>query len=360
MALKKECPNCKYRNSVSKRKCVKCSASLVSPDVVYWVDVWIGGRRIRERIGPSRSAAEARELSLKRQKAEAKALGTDLLAQTTKLEDLWPRYLTWCRVNNRDPKTKKHRWEKHLKTHFGRLTISEVSIRDAESYRMKRLQEGARPATVNRELSIIRHMLSMAVKWGFLESNPLAGLGSLPENNDDAWRYLTREEFDTLLAHLSTNYRDLCIFLVYTGLRLGDALRLTWADVNLDQGVVLIRGVRTKSGRTFGIPLHPKALEVLHRRAKVYNGAGPIPGDRIFKHSDSEFRRAFKKALKSAGLPTTIRIHDLRHTFASWLALKGVPIQQIQALLGHRQLTTTLRYAHLNPAILREAVEKIS
>ena len=355
MALKKECPECKYRNSVSLRKCARCGASLVSQGIVYWVDVWVGGRRIRERVGPSREAAAARELKLKREKARAKVMGVRELAMSYRLEDLWPRYATWCKIHNRDFKGKKSRWVNQLKPFFGKKTLDQITRRLVETYRNRRLSEGARPASVNREVSLLRHMLRMAVEWGFLDRNPLEGLGNLREENDDRWRYLTEEEFERLELAVNDTYRDLLVFLAYTGLRLGDALRLTPQDVDLRGEVILIRGSKTKGGRAFGIPMHPRVKEILERR--IQNGTAPE--ERIFRHSDSEFRRAFKRALEKAELPTSIRIHDLRHTFASWLALKGVPIQQIQALLGHSQLSTTLRYAHLNPAVLRDAVERI-
>ncbi|WP_456371190.1 phage integrase [Thermodesulfatator atlanticus] len=354
MALKKECPACKYRNSVSVRKCVKCGTTL-GPDVVYWVDVWVGGRRVRERIGPSRTAAKARELKLKQEEAKAKAMDGDNLGIFYTLADFWPRYAAWCRIHNRDFKVKRQRWEKHVKPFFGHKALARIDKRLATTYQQKRLSEGAKPATINREIALVRHMLSRAVEWGFIEQNPLQGLSQLPENNDDKWKYLTEEDFLQLEKAINPHYRDFLVFLTYTGLRLGDALRVTWKDVDLDGEVILIRGSRTKSGKAFGVPIHSKVKEILVKRAE---NAGKNEEERIFRHSDSEFRRAFKKALKEAGLPD-IRIHDLRHTFASWLALKGIPIQQIQALLGHSQITTTLRYAHLNPAVLKDAVARL-
>ena len=135
MALKKECPNCRYRNAISKRKCVRCGVSLTSPAVVYWVDVWLHGRRVRERIGPSRSAAKARELELKRREAQVKARGTSWLAENTRLEDLWPRYYLWCRSHNRSPETKRYRWKAHLKSFFGNKFLRDITLRLAEEYK---------------------------------------------------------------------------------------------------------------------------------------------------------------------------------------------------------------------------------
>lgn len=84
----------------------KCD-TVLGQGVVYWVDLRVGGRRIRERIGPSRAVAEARELKLKQEKAKARALEESELAVTYRLEDLWPRYAAWCRNHNRDFRNKK-------------------------------------------------------------------------------------------------------------------------------------------------------------------------------------------------------------------------------------------------------------
>ncbi len=349
MALLKECPACRYRNSARRRKCLKCG-HVLGPDVVYWVDVWVLGKRVRERIGPSYTAAKTRELALKLEKTKAKVEGKSVLSSITRLEDLWPRYYLWARSHNRSPKTKKFRWVNHLKPAFGNKIISEISPRLVEEYKSKRLSENAKPSTINKELTLLKHILNKAVEWGYLEENPIRNVKMLPENSD-VWKYLTKEEFALLEQYISENYRDLLVFLVYTGLRLGDALKLRWEDVDLEADVLYIRG--SKSGKSFGLPIHPRAKAVLLERKGESNGSG-----RVFPHSPCKFRQAFKKALKEAGLPD-IRIHDLRHTFASWLALEGVPIQQIQQLLGHSSIQMTLRYSHLNPAILREAVQKI-
>jgi len=358
VALRKECPKCHRKWTSKADRCKHCGTSLKGPHIVWWVYLRFPDRTYVRRIGPDRKAAEAHELEVKREKIRNKLLKKTDPASVT-VEDIWPRYYAWCLKMNRDPQTKLHRWEKHLRHFWGPRPLSEIDLKTAEEYRMKRLREGVRPSTVNREMSIIRHLLSLAVRWGYIEKNPLQGLGSLKENNSDRWTYLTKEEFGRLQKAINPIYRDLLVFLTYTGLRLGDALRLLWGDVNLETGVLLVRAMRTKGRHGYGIPLHPEALKILQHRAKTWNGSGPVREERIFRHSDSEFRRAFKQALKKAGLPTSIRIHDLRHTFASWLAMAGVPILEIQALLGHKSVNMTMRYAHLNPSVLRGAVEKI-
>jgi integrase len=165
--------------------------------------------------------------------------------------------------------------------------------------------------------------------------------------------YLTPEQAEKLKQHISNNYRDLLEFLLYTGLRVGEALKLTWKDVDFEANIIILRQDKTKTGRNYVIPLNSKVKEILLARKKK------TKDKRVFPHSKSNFTRAFKQALKRAGLPQEIRIHDLRHTFASWLSMSGIALQQIAALLGHRQLSTTMRYAHLNLATLKKASESV-
>ncbi len=361
MALTWECPHCHYRNSEKSRVCKKCRKKPDSKDVVWWVDLRDGkDKRIRKRVGKNKSVAIILEAELKKRKAErqvALALGKE--APETSLiptfEVFWIKYFLWCRSQNKDVVHKQARWKNHLRKRFGSKLLNEITANDVRKYQMERLNEGASPATINREVALLKHMLNMAVKWGYLERNPLEGKIGMLKENTERWTYLMPEEAERIKQHLSETYHDLFDFLLYTGLRLGDALRLQWQDINLEGRFILVRGTKTKGGKTFGIPLNQKALEVL--RSRLQKADRINKEDRVFKHSEREFRRAFKKAVKLAGLPETIRVHDLRHTFASWLAMSGVTIQEIQALLGHSQITTTLRYAHLNPTVLLNASE---
>jgi len=363
MAIQWECPNCHHKVSEKRKKCTKCG-TFRTKDVVWWIDVTYrkNGKRIRKRIGRDKQAAILLEAKLKEKKSEIeinRRLGKEVEEFKTDepitLEEFWPRYFLWCKGKNKALFDKKARWENHVKKAFGNKLLSEITGEDIKKYQIKRLKEGASNSSINREVALVRHMLNMAVKWGYLKSNPILGKIEMLKENKDRWTYLMPDEVERIRKHLSPTYHALFDFLLFTGLRLGDALNLQWQDINFYTGFILIRGYKTKSGKPFGIPLNQKAREILEKKLAK---AGKVDKeDRVFKHSDSEFRRAFKKALKLAGLPETIRIHDLRHTFASWLAMQGVPLQQIQALLGHSQISTTLRYAHLNPATLLPASE---
>ena len=377
MALNWECPCCHRRHSEKRKKC-KCGYVRNGKDqVVWWVYVCDRGRMIRKRVGRDKDAAIALESSLKQKIAEKRVclkLGKqveDDIAPTIgiTLEEFWIRYWKWCKMHNKNIDWKKSYWNKHIKPLLGRKFLNEITADDIRLLQEKKNQEGLSNATINRIVAIIRHMLNYAVKLNYLDKNPLQGKIDMLKESNDRWIYLTPQEVQKIKQYLSKTYHDLFNFLLYTGLRLGDALRLKWEDVNFEKEFIFVRGSKTKGGKDFSIPLNKEVIRVLENRLqqtkekiekKIKKKNIEVDKkDRIFKHSDSEFRRAFKRALEKAGLPTSIRIHDLRHTFASWLAMSGVPIQQIQMLLGHAEITMTLRYAHLNPSILKSASEAV-
>jgi len=266
-----------------------------------------------------------------------------------KLKVFWSKYYSWL-INHKKQSTIVERiskWKK-LKEFFGEKTLYEITPREVAKFQQEMKAQGYSNGAINRYVAFLRHMITMAVKWGYLKEHTLKGKIDMLREPKDKWTFLTREEFERLFENLSETYRDLCYFLVMTGARLGEALSLKWENIIWDVGVVYLPD--SKANRERVIVLAGSVLELLKRRREK------IKDDRVFPHSEREFRRAFKRALEKAGLPRTIRIHDLRHTFASWLAMKGVPLQQIKDLLGHSQITTTLRYSHLNPEVLRKAV----
>jgi len=357
MALKKECPSCHYRNSSKAKKCSRCGRVLTG-QLSWWVDINSSklGRRFVKKAA---SYEDAKQLEAK-VKAEIHQRKKKQLSsqEIPTLEEFWPQYLAHCIPKNKDVKTKKVRWKNHIKLNFGKLKLDEITPRIVEKYRQKRLKT-VRPATVNRELSVLRNMLTVAVKWGILKYHPLQGISNLPERNQHTGRALTHEETEKLLENISPTYRDFCEFLLYTGRRLGEALNICWKDFNPRQKTVLVRD--SKSGSGFHFPLTEQAYNILVKRLRETAKNKKINlEERIFKHSASEFRRAFKRALEKAGLPKTVRIHDLRHTFGTWCAESGMSPIEIQYLMGHKTLAMVSRYIHFASKPIRNAANRLS
>jgi integrase len=249
---------------------------------------------------------------------------------------------------------------KHLKAAFGEATLlTDITADRISTYKARRLATartigGAeRPlsaAAVNRPLALLRHLLRLAHdEWGVLDRVPKIRTEKEPQGR---LRWLTRVEATNLLAagRKSRNKAlpDLVEFCMFTGVRRGEALALTWDRVDRPRGVVRVE--LTKSGRRREVPLSSNADGVLARRWTP-DATGSVFGSRNW----NAFRSAWEAALATARLEG-FRFHDLRHTFASWLVQRGRTLKEVQEALGHQTITMTMRYSHLAPDHLRAAV----
>jgi integrase len=244
---------------------------------------------------------------------------------------------------------------------FGADTpLTEITAPKIAEYRLARLtivstKTGKRlePGSVNRELQVLRGLLRMAAgeECGYLAKVPTVKMEKEPEGR---LRYLSEDEAARLLAEcrkaaehpVSTNrsprLHALVVVAIHTGMRRGELCGLVWNRVDFSRGVVQLD--KTKAGRRREIPMN----------RDVYDALSELPkgGERVFP---STYRTAFEHAVIRAKIHD-FTFHGLRHTFASWLTMKGRPLKEVSELLGHSSVKMTERYAHLAPERLREAV----
>jgi integrase len=146
-------------------------------------------------------------------------------------------------------------------------------------------------------------------------------------------------------------------------MRLSEILNLKWENVSLGKkqiAVVNTEEFTTKSGKSRTIPMNDKVLQILIRRYAQSHGKEYVFCKPTGHRYDRNYiTHRFKKYVRSAKLNDRYHVHTLRHSFASWLALKEVPIFSIQQLLGHASVNTTLQYAHLSSSVLHSAVDKL-
>lgn len=236
---------------------------------------------------------------------------------------------------------------RRLTTGLGRRHLDQVTPGDIDGFRKALIADGLKPATVNRHLAFVRMAFNKARAWGYLDGpNPAAAPGMLPEEHRE--RYLTPDEGKRLLATLAEDYdRPAAVavaLLMLTGARRSEILTAKWEWLDFEQK--LLRVPRTKSGRSHHIPLSAATVRLLldyrgPRRAVGYIFPGRAPGKPL-----TTLRGIWDRAKAGAALPADLRLHDLRHTFASTLANRGIPLNEVAVILGHRQLATTARYAH--------------
>ena len=212
--------------------------------------------------------------------------------------------------------------------------------------------EGKQPATLLRHLTVLKAIFNRAVRHGRLLANPTTRV-KIQKPNNTLVRYLTNEQEDMLLKHLPPQYRGIILTALNTGLRQGELLQLTWADVDWNVGVLTVN--ETKAGERRRVPMNSTVVGILSElREADQNGEG-----RIFVVTGRYLRRVFDKAVRASGL-APFRFHDLRHTFASRLAMQGANDRTLMALGGWKSPAMLNRYAHLSPTHLYQAVEDLT
>ncbi len=211
-------------------------------------------------------------------------------------------------------------------------------------------------ATINRHFAFLRHVLMLAVKDGKLTKNPVSNLKFFPEANRT--RFLTSEELDRLRGVMPPDDWKLVAFAVETGLRRGEQFSLRWNQVDLENEVLTLP--MPKGGKTRHVPLSEGAKTILRSFDSFLRSAWVFPGLKDVAHpmdSRAFLRRSFEPGLRRAGI-TGACWHSLRHTAASRRVMAGVDLVSVKEILGHRDIETTMRYAHLAPGHLRDAVNR--
>ena len=311
-------------------------------------------------------------------------------AMPTLAEFINHSYEPWALVHHKDGKNGCSA----IKASFAdllMLKLNEININRVEKLRADWLAAGLKPSTANRNITRIKGLLARAVEWDVITDNPLLKLKQLKVDKSGRVRYLSkaenqrlrealasREELirekresanvwrkerkQTTLADLravtfADRLKPLILILLNTGIRRGEAFNLLWSDVDLSKKLLTIEGGGAKSSQTRHIPLNREALATLKAWKKQSKRIGYVfPSDSGARLNN--INKAWDTLRKNAKLEE-FRLHDLRHTFASNLAIAGVPLNTIRELLGHSDIQMTLRYSHLTPDVKASAVELI-
>lgn len=238
---------------------------------------------------------------------------------------------------------------------FGDKPLRSVQPEDVEAYINKRMGD-VEPATVNHEVKFLRRVFTVAVNNEWCRKNPVKSITLLRENNARI-RFLADDEETALRKELGAADWSLVDFAINTGLRRGEQFKLTWAMVDMDRRQLTIP--RSKNGERRHVSLNDTAMRILRQAPSRLVSEFVFTGENNkARDSHNFYRRVFMPALEDAGIKDFCW-HDLRHTFASRLVMAGVDLRTVQALMGHKTLDMTTRYAHLSPAHQLEAVNRL-
>jgi len=323
----------------------------------YWYSITYEGKRIQESF-----KTDNKRLA---EKLYAKTL-TDIVegryfkkieANRHKFEDLRDRYMKEHSMVHKAAKStvRDQSLFRHLARSFSGMTLAEITPARISEHKSLRRSDGAKPATLARELEVLRHALNLALReWEWISKNPFEKV-KIEKPNNKVERWLTFEEEHDLLEASAPWLREIIIFALNSGMRQGEILSLKWNQVDLKRRTATLLVTKNKEVRT--IPLNQTVTELLQSKKKVESISGYVFTSQAGTRIDaSNVRRAFNSAKKEANVED-FRFHDLRHTFATRLVQAGVDLYVVKELLGHKSITMTLRYAHHNSESLRFGVE---
>ena len=268
--------------------------------------------------------------------------------------------------NSKEHTIKKNRTcPKHFLPIFQNKELNNIFTPDIKNYQLQRKFEiismpknaGKRESeisfkSVNLEIAILSNFFNFCIEKGYIDKNPAYKIKKL--NELSRLKTLSDEDINKLISGATNKLtRDLITFLIYTGCRKGEALNLKWDDVDLKNDVIAVKGTKTKYDRYIPISKPLKSLltgiEKKDNCLYVFNDNGRKLGD---------FKRSFHTACRNSGLKD-LRIHDLRHVFASKMVMNGTSLYITGELLGHRTTQMTKRYSHLVPDTLKKAVDDV-
>lgn len=263
--------------------------------------------------------------------------------------------------------------------------LKDIALLEIERYRNERLADDKKPATVNRDIGRLQGVLSKAVEWGFLPVHPLARLRKLKGADDSRVRYLQDDEDQRLWAALARReqrlreqrasgnewlrarnqperevwpadgYADhlepMIVLALNTGMRRGEITSLRWDDIDFASRHVRVRVGNAKTSKARRIALNDSVVSALLRWQAKHDGSSLL-------FNVTTIYSSWESIMDDADIDD-FHFHDLRHTFASRLVMKGVDLNTVRELMGHSDIRMTLRYAHLAPSHTSNAVRML-
>ena len=325
----------------------------------WYIDYYVKGLRKRRKVGPSKKLAlqVLEDVHVKIAKGEYLGVYEE---KKILFEEYAKEYLSYSKANKALKSYKRDVTSLNgLRAAFSGHYLFEIGPFMVEKYKAQRLQD-VEPASVNREIACLRHMCNKAMEWGYGKKSPVAGVKLLKEPPGRI-RYLETEEIDGLLQAIdslkrgcSQYLRPIVVPALNTGFRKNEILQLKWGDIDLKEKKITVK--RTKNNEVRTVPINDTLYQEMVKLTRhpeseyVFCDKNGIPyGD---------VKKSFGNALLVAKIKD-FRFHDLRHTFASHLVMRGCDLRTVQQLMGHKDIKMTMRYSHLSKAHLQEAVSKL-
>lgn len=238
---------------------------------------------------------------------------------------------------------------------WGNRRLNDIRPTDLIDLQRKLKEDGLANGTINRYTALVRRIFNLALQWEVIEGrNPAQHADFLREQGRKL--FLKEPEARRLIQALREDANQTvvsCIVLLaLTGARKSEALNMRWSDVDFELRTWQVP--LSKSGQPRDIPLSDSALKLIRQQPRLPDCEWVFPGE-VDGRPLENVRRCWERVKRKASLPADLRVHDLRHSFASMLVNRGRPIYEVAEILGHSQISTTKRYSHFQNERLVEA-----
>ena len=270
-------------------------------------------------------------------------------------------YLPFAKQRKRTWKRDQELFNRHPKPQFGHRKLNQITRAQIQTFHTGLRNQGLAGATCDHQVKLLRRCLNLAVEWGLLQSNPATGFKLFNDDNRIE-HYLDDDQLQRLLRVLRTDTNrvvcNVALWLLSTGARLNEALQARWDMVDRDNRVWRIPSATSKSKKPRSVPLNDAALAVLDA-LDTKDKFDHLFINRKTKKPYTTIHKVWERIRHEARLPD-LRIHDLRHSYASFLVNAGRSLYEVQQILGHSQPQVTQRYSHLSTRTLRDAADTAS
>lgn len=333
----------------------------------WWIDFRHHYVRYRKKSPDnSKAGAEAYEALLRQKLARGENIGRQDVSQEEREQKFklfaWKWFEIYVKTNNKASgiRHKLYTLRSSLVPFFGEIALNKITTFHIERFKAKKINDGLTNKTINNHLIVLSSCLHTAQDWACIESLPKIKKLKVPPSDTN---FLTQEESEKLLTHSKGIWKEIIFTALKTGMRRGELQALAWSDINWSNKTLTVRhswcvvkkGLNTpKSNKTRHIPLMSELYKLLSEKKVSTGFVFPDENGKIF--NDKKLNNEIRKACIRADI-RKISCHTLRHTFASHLVMKGAPLLAIQELLGHSDIQTTMRYAHLTESSLKSATD---
>ncbi|MDG6026024.1 MAG: site-specific integrase [Candidatus Brocadia sp.] len=266
-------------------------------------------------------------------------------------------YLGFYRTAKENTRLAKERSVNTLVNYLGDYTLSKITPFVIKKFRIDRKErDGVKDGSINDDVVTLSHLFTTAIKSGILDKNPCKDIKRLKVSQVRD-RVLTAGEIALLFDKLQGKDRLMVLTGILTGMRLNEVLSLKWADVDFTKA--LITFTQSKTGKLVAIPLSSYLADAFGEYKASHTGDYLFEGRKITHAIINQYSRNFSTLFKSLGIDN-FTFHNLRHTFASMQSDTGADIVTTKELLGHSDITMTMRYSHKQLDVKRNAIERIT